>query len=466
MRTPSSVVQYLTSRSIARIVAPKAGPRTKDAGLPRPAPHPTLEAALYSKAMQELATLPFPRTIERTAPAREGLLAPGKAPLTIGLVLVVTMAAFEALAVATVLPEAQRDLGGLGLYGLIFVAYMIASLGGILLAGREADRHGLTVPLAAGLTVFAAGLLLGGLAPTMPILIAARGVQGVGAGAIVTVAYAAIARGYDESQRPRMFAVLSSAWVVPGLIGPSLAGAAAEYATWRLVFLGILPLVVIGGAFTLPSLRRMGPPLATTSRGGLRTLLRETPSLVPAVVVFALLTMTFFGAEAYLPLTLSDVRGQSATVAGLALSAGTLSWAAGAWLQARTAQTWDRRLVVAIGLAFVGAGIALLIPLAMGAPIWLAPLSWAISGFGIGMGYSSMSLVILSSAPAGREGAASAAINTGSVVGSAVGTGIGAIIVALGASGAWSTETSVTLIFAAMLGFVVLAVALTRRLRR
>jgi len=413
--------------------------------------------------MQELATLPLPRTIERTQSASEGLLAPGKAALTVGLGLVVTMAAFEALAIATVLPEAQRDLGGLGLYGLIFVAYMVASLGGILLAGREADRRGLTAPLAAGLTVFAAGLLLGGLAPTMVVLIAARGVQGIGAGAIITVAYAAIARGYDESQRPRMFAVLSSAWVVPGLIGPSLAGAVAEYASWRLVFLGILPLVVIGGAFTLPSLRRMAP-LGTTSRGGLRTLLRETPRIVPAVVVFALLTMTFFGAEAYLPLTLSEVRGQSATVAGLALSAGTLSWTAGSWLQARTAQTVDRRLLVAVGLALVGAGIGLLIPLAMGAPIWIAPLSWAVSGLGIGMGYPSMSLVILGSAPAGREGAASAAINTSSVVGSAAGTGIGAVVVALGASGAWSTETSVILVFATMIGFVALAVIMTRRL--
>src|SRR5580765_1990474 len=96
--------------------------------------------------MQETATLPIPRTIEPTAPAHDGLLAADRAPLTIGLVLVVTMAAFEALAIATVLPEAQHDLGGLGLYELIFVAYMVASLGGILLAGREADRHGLDAP--------------------------------------------------------------------------------------------------------------------------------------------------------------------------------------------------------------------------------------------------------------------------------------------------------------------------------
>jgi MFS family permease len=416
--------------------------------------------------MQESATLPAPRTLEAARPSAEGLLSPQRAALTVGLVLVVTMAAFEALAVATVLPEAERDLGGLGLYGLIFVAYMLASLAGSLIAGREADRHGLAAPLAVGLAIFAVGLTIGGAAPTMPVLIAARGVQGIGAGAIVTVAYAAIARGYDESLRPRMFAVLSSAWVVPGLVGPSLAGAVAEYATWRLVFLGILPLVVVGGVFTIPSLRKLGPPPAHESSGGVLTLLRETPRLLPSVFVFSLLTLTFFGAEAYLPLTLSDIRGQSATVAGLALSAGTISWTTGAWIQARTAQTWDRRLVVAAGLALVGAGVALLIPLAQGGPIWLAPASWAVAGLGIGMAYSSMSLIILGSAPCGREGAASAAINTSSVLGSAAGTGIGAAFVALGASGAWSTATSVTLVFAMMIGFVAVGIVATRRLPR
>src|SRR4029079_8068557 len=117
-----------------------------------------------------------------------------------------------------------------------------------------------------------------------------------------------------------------------------ISGAVAEYLTWRLVFLGILPFVVIGGAFTLPSMRKMGPPPERPSGGAVLPLLRETPRIVPSVIVFALLTMTFFGAEAYLPLTLSDVRGKSATFAGLALSAGTLSWTAGSWLQERRAQ--------------------------------------------------------------------------------------------------------------------------------
>lgn len=414
--------------------------------------------------MIEEATLRIPRVTERRSTPREGLLAPERAGLTVGLVLVVTMAAFEGLAVATVLPTAERDLGGLGLYGLIFVSYMVFSLGGILLAGRLTDRRGLAAPFAAGLALFAAGLVIGGLAPSMAALIAARGVQGLGAGAVVTTAYVAIGRGYDKALRPRMFAVLASAWVVPGLIGPSIAGVVAEELTWRLVFVGILPFVAIGGAFTLPYLRRMGAPEKRSADGGNPfALLREVRSLVPALAVMGLVAMTFFGAEAYIPLTLSEVRGQGAVWAGLALTAGTLSWTAGSWLQERRSEAWGARSIVRAGLVLIGAGIALLLPLAVdGAPVWLAVVAWAVGGFGIGMTYPSMSLIILGSAPAGREGAASAAIQTSNVLGSAAGTGIGAAFVALGAAGAWSTGVSVTLVFGAMLAFVVVVLVAAR----
>jgi MFS family permease len=174
--------------------------------------------------------------------------------------------------------------------------------------------------------------------------------------------------------------------------------------------------------------------------------------------------MTFFGAEAYLPLALSDVRGQSSTVAGLALSAGTLTWTAGSWLQERRARSGDRRTTVRAGLALVGAGIALLLPVAGSGPVWLALVAWSVAGLGIGMAYPSLSLIILAQATEHRAGAASATINTSGVVGSTAGTGLGAAIVGAGASGAWSTATSVTVVFAAMIAFVIVALVATRRL--
>src|SRR4029079_6437723 len=99
----------------------------------------------------------------------------------------------------------------------------------------------------AGLALFAIGLLAGGLAPSMLILVAARFVQGLGAGTLQPIAYVAIGGTLPETLRPRMFAVLSTAWVLPGVIGPAIAGTVGEHIGWRFVFLGLLPLIAPAG---------------------------------------------------------------------------------------------------------------------------------------------------------------------------------------------------------------------------
>lgn len=188
-----------------------------------------------------------------------GVFAPHRRALTSGLVLTITLVGFEALAVATVLPVVERDLGDLSLYGWIFSAYLLASLVGTVVAGREADRRGPAAPFAAGCVLFAVGLIAGGLAPSMPFLVAARVVQGLGAGVVPAVAYVAIGRCYPAAVQARMFAVLATAWVVPALAGPALAGFVAHAFGWRWVFLGLVPLVVVAAVITLPALARILP---------------------------------------------------------------------------------------------------------------------------------------------------------------------------------------------------------------
>src|SRR5215469_14203857 len=97
--------------------------------------------------------------------------------LTLGLLLVIAGAAFEALAVATILPATVRDLGSPSLYGWVFSAFMLADLVGIVLAGTESDRRGPARPFVAGVVCFAGGLVLAGLAPFMLVVIVGRTVQ-------------------------------------------------------------------------------------------------------------------------------------------------------------------------------------------------------------------------------------------------------------------------------------------------
>ena len=180
--------------------------------------------------------------------------------LTVGLVTVVTLVAFEVLAVSTILPSVRNDLGGVRLYGWTFSAFLLMSLVGIVWAGRESDRVGPGRPFLAGALLFGIGLAVAGFAPAMWVLVFGRAIQGLGGGVVPAVAYVAIARSYSEEERPRMFALLATAWVAPGLIGPGVAAAVAEVASWRFVFLGLVPILAVSAALTAPVLFRLGPP--------------------------------------------------------------------------------------------------------------------------------------------------------------------------------------------------------------
>ncbi len=451
---------------------------------------------------------PAPKS-QPDAPA--GLLSPGRRLLTIGLTLVVTMIGFEALAVATAMPVVEDDLGGLQLYGLVFSGFMVANLVGAAYAGLEADRREPAAPFAAGLALFSAGLVIGGLAPSMEVVVAGRCVQGLGSGMVVTLAYVGIARGYGEALRPRMFAVLSSAWVVPGMLGPALAGAVADHLTWRLVFLGLLPLLPVAGILTLPALRHLAPRNEAEPGGSrllhsvvlaagaslvlagsvlsdvtiivplvavgfviavlaLRALLpagtfTAAPGLPAAVAVMGIISAAFFGAEAFLPLALTDVRGQSPTIAGLTLTAATLSWTAGAWMQAQRAHVWPRRSMVTAGILLVVAGIGISGSVsAQGVPVASAAIGWGIGGLGMGLAYSALSLTILSEAPEDQTGYASASLHLANVLGVAFGAGIAGAIVGAGDAANWSTGTSTGSAFAVMAGLAVIATGTALRL--
>jgi MFS family permease len=199
-------------------------------------------------------------SVAPSRPLPDGLLAPGRRALTLGLVLTITLVASESLAVSTVMPLVAADLGGLELYGWAFSAFFLGSLVGIVIVGGVLDRGGLTVPLGIGLALFSLGLLVGGLAPSMPVLVIGRGLQGLGAGAVPPIAYVAIARSLPEALRPRMFAVLSTAWLIPGVIGPTVAALIGESIGWRWVFLGLLPFVLVAAIPTVAALARVPAP--------------------------------------------------------------------------------------------------------------------------------------------------------------------------------------------------------------
>jgi MFS family permease len=443
-------------------------------------------------------------------PSAGGIWTPGRRPLTIGLVLAVTLVAFEALAIATVLPVVGRELGDLRLYGWVFSAFLLSSLIGIVVAGTLADRVPLGRPMLAGLALFAAGLVIGGTAPTMAVLVAGRAVQGLGAGVVPAVAYVAISRGYPDGCRPRMFAVLSTAWVVPGLVGPAVAALVASAVGWRWVFLGLLPLVVAAGLLAtlalrgvprpvaagrpeLPSLAVLGVvagaglALASISSGRLPllaggtvaggallvvSLRRLTPpgtllarrGLPATILSRGLLTCSFFAGDAYVPYAITTVRHAPTGLGALALTAATMTWTGGAWVQARWITRLGPRRLVRLGEGLVFVGLVVMgVTLLPSVPPALGIAAWAIAGFGIGQAYAPLSVTTLDRATPGQEGRATSGLQLFDVLGQAIGTGVAGAIVA-GAAGGLGHRVSVTLAFGFALVVSVISVLAGARL--
>lgn len=415
---------------------------------------------------------------------------------TVGIFALAFMFAFEYLAVATVMPEVAEALDGLSLYAVAFSAPMAMSLVAFTVVGPWTDRRGPRPALDAGVIVFAVGLLVAGSAPTMPVFLVGRAIQGFGMGLVGVAMYVVVAQVYPEGLRARAFTVLTGAWVLPALVGPALAAEVAGTVGWRWVFLGV-PVVVAAAWWLMHDAPSSAAGEGAARRGELRWALvaaagvllvslagqRELamwPVLLAAagvMVVVAgprllppgtwtgrrglpsvigsrgLIGAAFAGAEAYVPLLLTLQRGLSLTEAGWALTAGAATWFGGSWLAAHWALLADDVLRVRIGAVAVAAGIGLFATAAtLAVPLVVPMLGWALAGGGIGMAFTTLSVLTLATAPAGEEGRASSALQLNDALVQALVLATGSVVFAGFAASAPVTGATVLVLTSAVLG--------------
>ena len=403
------------------------------------------------------------------------LLGEGRGRLTAGILLVEFVAAVQSSVVASIMPAVAHDIGGIQFYGLVFSGYALASIAATPNAGEAADRQGPARPFTAMVAIFALGTLLAGFAPSMPVLAAARVIQGLGGGAQYTIAYGAIAKAYPEGGRARILALLSAMWIIPGLLGPGIGSLLASTIGWRWAFFLLLPLIVVAMLMVVPGLARLpgsasgGPrlpyrwplllavgtgtfvtgltmnswvavPVAAVGVVILIPAARRVmppgtfsarPGLGAAVLVGLLTNLGFFIGLFFLPLLLTRAAGRSLFEAGAAVTIVNVTWSVGAWWQTRAIERFDKGRLIQLASLVLGLGLAGAASPLVGGPLLLAYLAWGAAGAAMGVAFNTLYLVAAEMAPPGGETGAIAALQNTNRLGISLGTGLGGASIAL-----------------------------------
>ena len=393
---------------------------------------------------------------------------------TTGLVLGVFLAALESSVVATAMPSVIRDLGGQHLYALPFAVFLLTSTVSSPLWGRASDLFGRKRLYLAGVTIFLLGSALCGAANSMAFLVAARALQGLGAGAVMPLTLTSVGEMYTLQERPRVQAFISGVWGVSALLGPLLGGVLAEHASWRWVFLVNLPFgipaMLIVWKYLQETVQRkagrvmidwIGALLFTLGSGllvwglslsvwwqvgaGLGVLLaavavelRHPAPLLPMKALAQRLPnvglwnnmlggAAYFGVIAYLPLYAQNVSG-SATAGGLILTPMLLGWVLASIVCTRLMKVMGLTRQTQLGFVVLPVVFALMAVFAHAPLIVISVLGFFV---GVGMGFAMVSLLLAVQAASPREelGATTSAMLFARQMGGALGTaGMGLLI--------------------------------------
>jgi MFS family permease len=393
------------------------------------------------------------------------------------------LGSLDALMVTTALPTAAQDIGGVGLIAVTVGAYTVAVAMTFPVAGAVIDREGVARSFAFACALFAIANVIGGLAPTMPVVALSRLILGFGAGFMFAVPLGLFAVSIPDALRPRAFGINAAMWGVSALIGPLLGAVLTATAGWRWVFWINLPMiaaVACAGALSLRGRPRPEPDdrgqpfnlvgpvllgaivavLLAVTRKWLPAVYLAPLAAVPAVLfvwyerrsaapVFTHTAnsiaanvaafgagVAFLGAETYLPLQLQvgfahgiDLPGYTLSgvrLVGVALLLCTLGWTAGSMGAARVNSLPRNQILLGSAMTF-GATAVMALP-SGGASVPM--VAYAFSGLGMGIASPALFAAVLADGGEGREGRSTSSIPLTRQVGSGTGAAVAGIVFA------------------------------------
>ena len=390
--------------------------------------------------------------------------------ITAGLLLGMGLAAMEATVVGTAMPTVIATLGGLAHYSWVFSAYLLTSTASVPIWGRFSDLYGRRRMYLSGIAFFLVGSVLSGAATSMTALIAARALQGLGAGAVVPLSMTIVGELYSLAERAHTQALFSGVWGVASIAGPLAGGYITDSLSWRWVFYLNLPfgllagLVILlaypktqhtktvrvdwlGAALLFGSISALLMALGADTAGLAWALsaaaialligfviverrasdpilpldLLKTPLIARASVVVFLAGMALFGAIAFIPLYVQSVMGATATEAGQMLTPLFLGWVFTSVASARLTVKLGYRSLAVAGSALMTVGFVGLALVGADSPRSAVGVAGLILGSGMGLSMLSLLLAVQHGVPRSHLGLATSLSQFSRSIGAAIG---------------------------------------------
>lgn len=415
------------------------------------------------------------------------IATPRRRLIVIGVMTGMFLAALEATIVGTAMPTVVAALGGLAHFSWVFSAYLLTSTVTVPLWGKLSDLYGRRLFYQLAIAIFLIGSVLSGISQSMTHLIAARALQGLGAGGLVPLGLTIIGEIFTLHERARMQGLFSGVWGLASIVGPLVGGFITDHLSWRWVFylnvpFGIAAALIIGTAMprmeseTTPVIDYLGAAVLTTGvtllmlvlvEGGAPAALLQprnaalllaaatllvwfvriersaaepivpmqmfrNPTVSVANVVGFLAGAAMFSAISFVPLWMQATRGVSATEAGSMLTPFMLAWVSASVVGGRLLPTIGARPLVVAGTLLIILGLIALTAASRTAPTSLLVADVAAVGFGLGLTMLALLLALQHAMPRDQLGIATSLYQFSRTIGGAIGVAILGAVLASG----------------------------------
>jgi EmrB/QacA subfamily drug resistance transporter len=461
-----------------------------------------------------LLQLPVTDTRSPQVDRRDIGLRSERGPVLIAVMLSTALVALDQTIVSTAVPSIVRDLGGFRQFPWLFSVYLLAQAATVPVYGKLADQFGRKPLMYYGIGVFLLGSVLCAVAWSMPVLIIARGLQGLGAGAVQPIGMTIIGDIYTLRERAKVQGYVASVWGISSVIGPTFGGVFSQLLSWRFIFWVNVPLCLLAAYMLRRFTEKVERGHVKVDYAGAALLTVSTTLVVlglleggqswawtawqtPAIFGAAVLTLVAFvlvervvaqpvlplwvfgsralrttsalsllvgglilGLSSYVPTLGQDVIGASAIVSGFALAALTLGWPVSAALSGRLYLSIGFRATGLLGVGLAVAGSLVLALMDPAGSLWHVALGCLLIGFGMGWVAAPALVVAQSSVAWGERGVATATNMFSRSVGSAIGVAVFGAMVNAVAGDHPTAATLTTGVHRVFIGILLLALAM------